>query len=227
MAIRRDNALGLELSSVPAINIRLEFNLLLALFRSRRFREQFSRVGRPRPIATAHSVWHGRPKVLLTSLLRESIVGLESAVSAAVLLEALLRGKATREVLEASKNPMSLGGPTAHCVFNSLPALVDISYSIKASDEALWERLRTFYTKVRNPLFHAYQIGKKDAEPVWRALEFLWEIFGWLNSWHPLDRLMPSTAMQWAPGTIEQAASIVEIAEESIENLLRHAEASA
>jgi hypothetical protein len=223
MATLRDSQFGLEVTNVPAINIRLEFNQLLALFRKDRFRDQFSRAGKPNPIATPYFVWHGRPAVLLSHLLRESIVGLESAVSAAVLMEALERGVATRAVLEATKNPMSRGRGTAHCVYNLLPAIIDASYALKTHDEQLWKRTCTFYKEVRNPLFHAYEISQKDPDPVWRMLEFMWEIYGWINWWQPIDRLMSAAPIQWASGMIERASSIIDISDEVIENLLAHA----
>lgn len=180
----------LKLANLPLHNLRFDFNALLALFRSERFRKQFKgHRGKQIPIRTHYFTWDGRREALLSHLLREAIISVECAVSGAVFVEGLERGEG-REVRDATINPHSLKGQgTADCVYNKLPSLVEPKWAMKVSDPELWERTRSFYTKVRNPLLHAYEVQGHDPEPTWKCLEFLWEVFQWLNGWHPIERL--------------------------------------
>lgn len=189
MATLTTSQFGLQLSGVPLLNIRLDFNSLLALFRSERFRSQFRGPrGKRIPIKTHYFTWHGRPEVLLTYFLRDSIVGLESAVSGAVFAESLARGTMNDEILEATKNPFVLPGKgTADRVFNALPSLIDRDFSLEKRASEKWTQARLFYKEVRNPLFHAYEIARPEPEPVWQALEFIWVLFQWINSWHSIE----------------------------------------
>lgn len=188
MATLESSMFGIRLSGVPMLNLRRDFNSLLGLFRSKRFRAQFrGHRGEPVPIRTHYFTWHGRPEVLLTYLLRDAIVWIESAVGSAMFSEALSRGVMTDDILEATKNPFLLPGRgTAHLVFNALPGLIDPKFGLNQREPDLWERTRTFYKEVRNPIFHAYEIAKSDPDPVWQALEFIQQLFHWLNSWHDI-----------------------------------------
>jgi hypothetical protein len=210
MATLSTSFLDLGLSGVPLINIRLDFNSLLALFRNETFRKQFKGYqGKQIPVKTHYFTWHGRPNTLLTYLLRDSIVGLESAVSGAVFVEALDRGIMTDDLLEATKNPFSLKEKrgTAACVYVGLPELIDPRFSLQSQNSDLWERIQRFYKEVRNPIFHAYEIDSDDPEPVWKCLELLWEVFQWLNSWHPIEKLM-SGPIAWNPDVVRRVKEI-------------------
>jgi len=209
MATVRTSFFGLTLGGMPLINIRLDFNSLLALFRNEGFRKQFRGYkGRKIPVKTHYFTWHGRPNTLLSYLLRDAIVGLESAVSGAVFVEALHRGTMTDDLLEATKNPFSLKKRgTAGVVYNGLPELIDPAFTLEAMQPDLWEKIQRFYREVRNPLFHAYEIEKHDPEPVWKSLELLWEVFQWLNSWHPLSRLTEGP-ISWTPETLNKMREI-------------------
>src|ERR1700687_1185666 len=214
MATLNTSFFGLTLSGMPLVNIRLDFNALLALFRDETFRRQFSGYkGKQLPVKTHYFTWHGRPNTLLTYLLRDAIVSLESAVSGAVFVEALDRGILTNELLEATKNPFSLRNRgTATCVYVGLPKLIDPSISLHRQNADLWERIRRFYKEVRNPIFHAYDVASDDPEPVWKCLELLWEVFQWLNLWHPVEKLM-FAPIAWNPETIRRVKEIVPLDE--------------
>jgi len=214
MATLNTSFFGLTLSGMPLVNIRLDFNALLALFRDETFRRQFSGYkGKQLPVKTHYFTWHGRPNTLLTYLLRDAIVSLESAVSGAVFVEALDRGILTNELLEATKNPFSLRNRgTATCVYVGLPKLIDPSISLQRQNADLWERIRRFYKEVRNPIFHAYDVASDDPEPVWKCLELLWEVFQWLNLWHPVEKLMFGP-IAWNPETIRRVKEIVPLDE--------------
>jgi len=191
MATLKSEEFGIQMSDLPLINLRIDFNNTLALFRSERFRSQFSgHNGKKIPINTHYFTWHGRPSVLLSHLLRNAIVSIESAVSGAVIVEALARNMASRDVLEATKNPFSLRGQgTADCVYNLLPKLIDHDYALMKQNEELWEQNRIFYREVRNPLFHAYEVAN-NPEAVLNCLEHINDLFVWLNSWHSLENAL-------------------------------------
>lgn len=188
MATLESSMFGIRLSGVPMLNLRLDFNDLLALFRSDRFRRQFlGHRGESIPIKTHYFTWHGRPEVLLTYLLRDAIVSIESAVGSAVFSEALTRGVMTKDLLEATKNPFALPGRgTANLVFNALPGLIDPEFALDQRDPEIWDKTCIFYREVRNPIFHAYEIADSNPDSVWQALEFIQQLFQWLNSWHDI-----------------------------------------
>lgn len=186
----RTNSFGLSLTNVPIVNLRLDFNLLVGMFRNEAFRRQFKGLSRViDEIRTPQFTWYGRPALILTHLLREAIVGIESAVCTAVLFEAQDRDLPRHQYLSAVSDPLSLGGSTANCVYNKLPEIINPGYPLRLRNEALWLRVRTFYNEVRNSLFHAYEISDSDPDPVWQCLEMLREVHEWLNSWHPIGRV--------------------------------------
>jgi hypothetical protein len=222
MATLKTSFSGLTLSNVPLINIRFDFNNLLGLFRNEVFRKQFRGFqGKTIPVKTHYFTWHGEPNVLLTHFLREAIVGLESAVSGAVYTEALHRSEDSRHILEASRNPFGLKRyrGTAACVFVGLPELLDPEYSLKHRKPELWERVKTFYQEVRNPLFHAYEVASDDPDPVWQVLEFIWEIYQWLNEWHPIETLM-SGPIQWNPEAVGRVRNIPHISDLRVRQII-------
>ena len=181
-----------KLDNVPLINLRFDFRATLTLFRDQRFRNQFPNAGNGeiRPIVTDFYTWHGMPNVLLTHILRDSIVGLESAVSGAVLCEAMERGTVPPQIRAATKDPFSLkAGGTAASVYHALPALIDKKFSLKAANPELWETVKQFYREVRNPIFHSSQISENNPDSTWQCLELIWEIYQWLNSWHSLEKV--------------------------------------
>jgi hypothetical protein len=191
MAKKPQRFLGIALSNIPYINLRFEFNELLALFRQERFRKQFRGYrGKAIPIKSPRFTWHGRREALLTYLLRDAIVAIECAVGGAVYVEAIARGVMTQELLNSIRNPFKLrGSSSADCVFNRLPAELSADLSLKTMDRPLWVETQQFYREIRNPIFHSQEISEADADPVWKALEFVWRLFGWLNSWHAVEKL--------------------------------------
>jgi len=197
--------IGLSLANVPLINLRLEILENLRLFRNERFRQQFpgAQNGEIRPIATERYTWYGMPNALLTHILRDSIVGLESAVGGAVYCEALDRRVMNQKIMEATKDPFSLGAKgTAACVYNALPSLIEKDFALELAKPDLWNKVKQFYKEVRNPIFHAYQIAEHDPNPTWKCLELLWEIYQWLNSWHPLEKVAGGM-ISWSEETLK------------------------
>ncbi|WP_281185370.1 hypothetical protein [Trichlorobacter lovleyi] len=212
---------GLKLGSLPLINVRSDFNSLLALFRSETFRKQFrGDKGRSIPVKTHYFTWHGRPNTLLTYLLRDAIVGLECAISGAVWFEVASSGRMTPKISEAIKDPFSLRlRGTAECVFNGLPALVDTSYALDKADSALWQEVRTFYREVRNPIFHACEVLDNDPDPVWKSFELIWKIYQWLNAWHPIENLLTGP-INWNPEYVKRIKDIPSLDELRVKQII-------
>lgn len=172
------------------------------------------------PVKTHYFTWHGSPNTLLTYLLRDVIVGLECAVSGAVHFEAAVAGKMTKQISEAINDPFSLKmRGTAACVYIGLPGLIDSSITLDKARPALWQQVKTFYREVRNPIFHAYEIGSNDPEPVWKSFELIWEVYQWLNSWHPLEKLLAGP-IRWNPEMINRLENIPSIDELRVKQII-------
>lgn len=89
--------------------------------------------------------WHGMPNVLLTHILRDAIVGLESAVSGAVYCEVLMKGTMTPQIMEATKDPFSLKAKgTAACVFDALPSLIEKKFALSRAKPELRKKVKQF-----------------------------------------------------------------------------------
>lgn len=207
------NFLGLSLDNAPLINVRFDFRSTLMHFRNQSFRDQFPgrANGAIRPITTNDYTWHGMPSVLLTHILRQSIVGLESAVSGAVLIEAMDRGVATPSLRVATNDPFALkAGGTAASVFNALPSLIDSDFALNKRYPDLWIKVKKFYKEIRNPIFHSYEISENDPLPVLACLELLWEIYQWLNSWHSIENIAGGM-INWSEQTLADPSYIPEL----------------
>ncbi len=134
------------------------------------------------------------PETFLTLLLQRAIVGLESYVTAAIYLEAGSRGLLDEDLLSKLRNPFLFGGRgTADNYYNRMPAIIDEQYSLRVVDNTLWEQVRVFYSDIRNPLFHGYQIASITSFPVsvLRAYEFIGRLYKWIDSWHDFEKFMP------------------------------------
>jgi hypothetical protein len=214
--------LGLPLQRGPLINVRLEFNELLGLFRNRLFREQFRGYkGRRIPVRTHYFTWHGRPRVLLSYLLRDAIVGLESAVSGGVWNLAVERKLLTETVREATLNPLSLKEfrGTAACVYRGLPALIDPALALDQQTPALWRDVVDLYREVRNPLFHAFEVATDDPDPVLACFELIWQVYQWLNGWYPITNLLAGP-IQWAQDFPRRLTEIPEVSDVRVNQIV-------
>jgi hypothetical protein len=119
-------------------------------------------------------------------MLRTAILGLESYIVAAVeyqLAARQLLGDAERRALE---NPFSLDRSAARAFYDKLPALVNKAIPLSRHDQALFERLRSFYKRVRNPLFHGNEVALtgESYDAVAAAFEMLAAVYDWIDSWY-------------------------------------------
>jgi hypothetical protein len=210
-----------QLHNPPLINVRSDFNLMLGLFRNRRFREEFNGFrGGPVPIRTHNYTWHGSAGTLLSHLLRDAVVGVETSVPAAVRDLCIEQKAMTAEVRDALRDPFTLkkGRGTADKVYNELPALVDRAHSMSVQDQQLWLSVSEFYRKVRNPLFHASQIADTEVERFVACLELIWNIYCWLNEWYPVEKLLQGPVL-WPPEVAERLKSIPDFDDQTINQL--------
>ena len=172
---------GLALSNIPIINIQEEFAAHKALLLDPDFRLKLSNMRDA--IETPYLIWKGLPKDLLTYFLLRAVVGVEACVSAAAKWEATARGVFTDELAEKMEHPGSLARSTANAFYNRLPSLLDQEYALVRSDPKLWEVTEQFYTEIRNPLFHGYQLDHPNADQVSEAFALLDSIQAWIETW--------------------------------------------
>jgi hypothetical protein len=180
---------------------------MLGLLRNDRFRQQFREGDQRITLRLPFGSWQGRRALVLTQILREATVGLESSVSSAVFALALRSGLMDDKILSAVKNPNRLGGNVAGSVYNGLPKLIDSGFTLIRRNAPLWKKTAKFYDQIRNPLFHSYELQSSDPDPVLACLEIIWSVYQWLNGWFPPEYLLEGP-IQWSP---EFARSIAEI----------------
>ena len=174
---------GLALSNIPVINLRREFEEHLRLLETGQFRSQLYDFSTP--VDLPRLKWTGLPDDLLTMILQRAILGLESYVGAAVEYELTARQQLTEEKKKYLSNPFQLrGNGTADILFNRLPALVSESIQLAKVNPGLSERVREFYSAVRNPLFHGYQLSCATPDQVLAALVLIAAIYEWIDSWY-------------------------------------------
>jgi hypothetical protein len=181
----------IDLQPVPLINLRIEISTYLGLFNNDAFLGQFGKRKANDAINTPYESWYGRSELFLTRVLRTCILNIESAVCTSVYFEAALRDILTDQIREAVNNPFSLGGrSTAANVYDRLPGLIDNQYKLSVSNPALWERAKAFYRDVRNPIFHGKELTSSNPLPVKEQLVLILDLFGWLDSWFDLNKLI-------------------------------------
>jgi hypothetical protein len=177
--------MGLKLSNIPKWNLRIEFKKHHDLLKDKAFQDQFK--GEILPIESPYMIWLGMPQEFLTLIVQRAILGIESYLPLAIKSAAYDRDMLTDKIFRGCKNPFGLGGRgTADNFYNRLPALLGEEYCLKNSNPELWETTRTFYSKIRNPLFHGSQIADHtNVEGILSAYEYMAEIYAWIDSWHP------------------------------------------
>jgi hypothetical protein len=196
---------GLSLHNIPLINLRSEFNLYSDLFSGEDFRDQF-KTTRYKEISLPNMDWGGNHDTLLTMLLQRAIVGIESYIPAAIMVEAGRRGCLERGDFEFLKNPYNLGGRgTVDNYYHRLPSQLCKDFSLKVYDSILWKKNIAFYREVRNPLFHGQEIESKCVDGVYQSYMHIQDLYNWIDSWHDPNNILPgfrniSTNRKWRKG---------------------------
>jgi hypothetical protein len=163
-----------------------------SLFNDKLFCAQFYHKKRKNdPINTVYESWYGRNELLLTRIIRSSILDIEAAMCSCVHFEAAFRNILTENIKQAISNPFSLGGrSTATNFYDKLPALIDPNLSLSISNNKLWVETKLFYKNVRNPLFHGKELAENSPSIVKECLDLIIELFKWLESWFDISRIV-------------------------------------
>ncbi len=80
---------NLPISTIPLLNVRMEFNRNRALLASDNFRAQVAQWKFGEPIHAEYIIWGGPPSFLLTWFLQLAIIGAEAYIPSAVFIAAI------------------------------------------------------------------------------------------------------------------------------------------
>lgn len=194
--MQRSHLKNIKLRQIPIINLRLEVSNYMGLFNNDEFCSQFNRVRKKNDsINTIYESWYGRSELLLTQILRQSILNIESAVCSCVYFLSAFKGMQNERIIEAVKNPFTLGGrSTAINVYDRLPALIDENFKLSIMNYELWLETKDFYQEIRNPLFHGKELTENNPKNVQFILEFILKLFKWLDTWFDLNELIENAS---------------------------------
>ena len=155
---------NVQLSKIPLVNLRLQFNKHYQLLKSEDFKVQCKNYANGSGIKTPYLSWYRFPEELFTYFVQQAIIGLEAYVPGAVYFELGARDLLNEKTLPAIRNPSSLGRSTANCYYNLLPALLSEQLQLRQCDQAIWINIKAFYKEIRNPLFHGFQFYNSNVE---------------------------------------------------------------
>jgi len=187
---KEERIFDIELSKIPLINLRNEFNITYQHLCSHKFYRQI--IVYKEPIDISILIWLSRPESLLTLMLQRAIVGLELYVCGAVYIEGGGRGLLNHENIKCIHNPFLLKGrSSADNFYNRLPGMIDSRIEMKILNKKLWKNTLKFYSEIRNPIFHGYEFAKSDLLKTYKCFVLLAEIYEWIDIWHSLENLIP------------------------------------
>lgn len=193
MSTRNSEQFGLEMSNIPLINLRNEFNVHFEMLATPAFRERFS--GRVNAIQTPWLIWSGMPNAFLSLAIQRAINGAESYISGMTLAEAGRRSLLNQCILAALRNPARLGHGIADSYYNKLPGLIEHNLALQTADPKLWQSTQLLYREVRNPLFHGYEVSGSDgAVAALKIFEHLAYIYDWIDTWADIEVLWPGAS---------------------------------
>lgn len=129
------------------------------------------------------------PESYFTTLLRTTIVGIECTIESSALDELLFSNRLTEELRHQVRNPLSLARSVPEAYYNRVPQLVNANAPLKSYNGMLWHTVRRFYTEVRNPLFHGFQLRDVKADSLRSVFRMFDDIFNWIDAWADVHRL--------------------------------------
>lgn len=192
-----DNSFGVPLCRFPLINLRTQFFRHYHLFKDKKFLESL-RLSEPgTPIETPYITWYYWTDQFYTFIVQHAVIGVEAYLTGAVFHELGKRGELSPERLQWIRNPFKMKGArkskegTATKYYALLPSLVSPEIALDKVNPALWEKVSLFYQELRNPLFHGWQIDSNDPVHVVKIFELLADVYGWIDSWHNPDDIIP------------------------------------
>jgi hypothetical protein len=168
--------------SLPFINQRLEYEHYKHLLKDGKFR---SEVDDPtsRQLDCGKFVWANKHEGI-TVLLQRIVLGLEARIPTAVFIELSCQGRLTKEMISKINDPFNLGGRSmADCYYNRMPALVEERFSLSKHDAELWELVRTFYSDIRNKIFHGHFVSNMTSADLDFVFSVFDRVYDWNDSW--------------------------------------------
>ena len=191
---QREAMFGFRLTNIPLLNLRMEFNAVFRFVHSTDFEKSLGPV--IKPIRSPMMMWRGMPADFLTMIVQRAILGIEAYLVGAVYVQAGLRGKLTKELVQKLQNPFRIkrGSGTVESFYDLLPSALDRKISLKVSHPGLWRQTVRFYAEIRNPLFHGKQISSVNPVPVRKAFDFLARLYEWIDDWHSPEDIMKGAA---------------------------------
>lgn len=184
----KTNTFNFKLSNIPIINIRMEFHNTFQILCSNNF---YNQIENNKPVDLGYLHWYTRSDSLLTLILQRAITGIEAYICGAVYYEGGVRSIIDSNNIKYLKNPFLLNGSsTADNYYNKLPGLLQDDIRLKIMEKKLWKKTFKYYSELRNPIFHGYEISKSDLKNVYEAFILMAEIFEWIDLWHPPEHLI-------------------------------------
>ena len=174
--------ISLNSSRLPLINQRHEYEYYRHIVRDSKFRDQFSAPNNDE-FECGKFIWNGFEEGA-TVLLQRITLGLEARIPVAVMLELSCCGRLTQPLAVKLQDPFTLKGRgTADCYYNCAPALIEPTFALRLADPELWYLVSTYYSDIRNPIFHGCYITDLSAEKFDYVFSVFDRVYAWCDSW--------------------------------------------
>lgn len=182
---------SIRLQNIPHLNLREQFYNHYHFVTGDGLKEQLDNWHDRRVIETPYISWYYWPADFFTYLTQMTTVGLESYTCGAVYDRLGSQGR-LKENIKYIRNPYSIPGGrgTAEKYYVQLPRLAANELSLDTARPELWPRVRTFYKKIRNPIFHGMQIASDDRQHLVEIFELIADIYAWIDDWHDLEQVI-------------------------------------
>jgi hypothetical protein len=147
-------------------------------------------------IETEYITWHYWLDQFYTFIAQNIIVGVESYLPAAVQFELGARGQLNEEIMSYIRDPFRIKkkGGTAKKYYVLLPEYLSPDITLDKYNPKLWNEVCLFYRTLRNPIFHGMQFDTQDSKYIIFVLELVADIYGWIDSWHNPDSMVPGNS---------------------------------
>ena len=186
---------NVKTANVPVLNIRMEFKAnydFLQKLVNDNIKWFNSAIDSP------YMIWKGMPPDFFTIILQCAIIGVESYVPMAVLETLVKKGKMKHKYIKYIQDPFLLPqrGGTAEKYYNALPSLIDKQIALENCGKEEWELVKTFYKKIRNPIFHGNllvgdELRWPSPETILDGYDVINKIYTWVDMWYNIEHLWP------------------------------------
>jgi hypothetical protein len=169
--------------NVPIINLRKEFFQHHDLIHSEEF--MCAAFNSTVPVQLPSMLWSGLPNDLFTLMTQRAISGLEASIVAAAEYELLKAGRLTPDIQDSLDDPFSLRGSAVKVLYDKVPELVSKDVMLSNINPELYEKTRSFYKEIRNPIFHGNQlVCTYESYPVLtNVYEHMRLLHSWIDEW--------------------------------------------